>query len=105
MSDSSNVIPIVAAKMADYMTHPKSDKPLDRRVVWYTVQHGGEPVDVLVSWEAQAAVARSTEMTTDEIFRMHARDFDQQIAILMASGSPAANGVWTLDACDIVPVI
>ncbi|WP_442678297.1 hypothetical protein ACSBM8_12245 [Sphingomonas sp. ASY06-1R] len=105
MSDSSNVVPLVKARMTDFMKHPEFAEVADCRFVWFTVRHGGRKVDVLVSWDAQCAVARSTEMTTDEIFRKHARDFDQQIAILMASLSPSPTGVWTLDASDVVPVI
>lgn len=74
----------------------------DHRVVWYASPQPAGVVPVLVSLEAQFAVARSFKMTTDEIFEEHARDFDAQIALRMATGPEPKNGVWTLDASDIV---
>jgi len=73
----------------------------DHRVVWYASSAAGV-APVLVSLEAQLAVARSFKMTTDEIFEEHASDFDAQIALRMATGPAPKNGVWTLDANDIV---
>ena len=90
--------------VSDFMAHPPELGPGKYRVVWYrSPQHSGYET-VLISVEAQWAVARSTEMTTDEIFERYAGDFDRQIAIKMASSEPPRNGVWTLDAGDIVPI-
>lgn len=108
MCESANVIPIFERRTkqtaTDFMIHDDLGRG-ERRVVWYTSPQRGGPVKVLISWEAQCAVAGSTELTTDEIFGRFAGDFDRQIALLIASKLLPKNRVWTLDADDIVPVL
>lgn len=114
MSESPNVVPIFVRRvdrgnpgraLNDFMAHADLGGPGERRVVWYSSHQRGGPVRVLISWEAQCTIARSTEMTTDEIFGRHAGDFDRQIALMIASRPPPADGLWTFDADDVVPII
>jgi len=98
--DPSDPVPLLGSfsKLPDDMEVP------DHRVVWYASPQVEGVVPVLVSLEAQFAVARSFKMTTDEMFAEHARAFDAQIALMIATNPVPRNGVWTLDASDVVPL-
>src|SRR4051794_620251 len=75
--------------------------PLARRLLFCTARRGAEDVEVWVSWEAQCAIARSPDITTDEFMATHAADLDQQLALHVASKPTPKNNVWTFDACNV----
>jgi len=111
MLDSLNLVPEFprgydpadpAPLLGNFSKLPEDVEVPAHRVVWYASPQPGGVVPVLVSLEAQIAMARSFKMTTDEIFEEHARDFDAQLAVMMATRPLPRNGVWTIDANDIV---
>ena len=108
MAESLNVVPIFARRLErgvkDFMIHPDIGRG-ERRVVWYNSPQRGGPVSVLISWEAQCAVAGSVELTTDEIFGRYAGEFDRQIALMIARKGHSRGEDWTLDADDIVVAV
>lgn len=111
MLDSLNLDPVFpreydpadpAPLLGSFSKLPDDMEVPAHRVVWYASPQEGGVVPVLISLEAQFAMARSFKMTTDEIFEERARDFDAQLALMMATGPIPRNGVWTIDANDIV---
>ena len=113
MLDSLNWVPVFprefdpadpAPLLGSFSKLPDGKETPAHRVVWYASPQAGGVVPVLISLEAQFAVARSFKMSTDEIFAEHAGAFDAQIASMIATRPLPKNGAWTLDAEDIVPL-
>lgn len=111
MLDSLNLVPVFpreydpadpAPLLGNFSKLPEDMEVPPHRVVWYASPQGERVVPVLVSLEAQFAIARSFKMTTDEIFEEHASDFDAQLALMLATRPAPRNGVWTIDTSDIV---
>ena len=113
MLDSLNLVPVFPREydpadptplLGSFSKLPDNEEVPNHRVVWYASPQASGIVPVLISLEAQIAIARSFKMTTDEIFEEHANDFDAQIALMIATRPTPRNGIWTLDTDDIVPL-